>query len=354
MYFDLTDPYGLDAQVKDRIMLEAMNDLTSIHKRNCQQYSNILARLYREKCFDSLELVPFLPVGLFKALDLMSVPRNAVIKTLTSSGTSGNSVSRIYLDTDTAQKQTKALASIMVSFLGKKRRPMLIIDNNAFVSDRKKFNARAAGILGFSSFGREHYYCLDEDLGLDISGIKEFLKKYKSEPIFIFGFTFMVWQRLFKAIEETGEDFRFNSESILVHGGGWKRLVDQQVSNDDFKSALNDQLGIGNIHNYYGMVEQVGSIFMECEHGHLHAPVFADVIIRDPISLEPLGIGKEGVIQVLSCLPTSYPGHSLLTEDAGILLGVDNCPCGRLGKYFHVTGRLAQAEIRGCSDTRVM
>jgi hypothetical protein len=70
--------------------------------------------------------------------------------------------------------------------------------------------------------------------------------------------------------------------------------------------------------------------------------------------LEPLGIGKEVVIQVLSCLPTSYPGHSLLTEDAGILLGVDNCPCGRLGKYFHVTGRLAQAEIRGCSDTRVM
>jgi hypothetical protein len=50
-------------------------------------------------------------------------------------------------------------------------------------------------------------------------------------------------------------------------------------------------------------------------------------------------------------LPESYPGHSLLTEDEGVILGEDDCPCGRKGKYFKVMGRLKNAEIRGCGDT---
>ena len=35
-------------------------------------------------------------------------------------------------------------------------------------------------------------------------------------------------------------------------------------------------------------------------------------------------------------MPTSYPGHSLLTEDEGVLLGEDDCTCSRLGKYFKI------------------
>jgi hypothetical protein len=63
------------------------------------------------------------------------------------------------------------------------------------------------------------------------------------------------------------------------------------------------------------------------------------------------GAGEKGIIQVVSILPGSYPGHSLLTEDEGELLGEDDCPCGRLGKYFRISGRLKNADIRGCSDT---
>ena len=103
--------------------------------------------------------------------------------------------------------------------------------------------------------------------------------------------------------------------------------------------ALREHLGIERVFNYYGMVEQGGSIFMECEHGHLHAPVFADVIVRDPITLAPLGPGQTGVLQVLSALPVSYPGHSLLTEDLGSLDGAG----------FRLAGRAPEADLRGCS-----
>ncbi len=32
-------------------------------------------------------------------------------------------------------------------------------------------------------------------------------------------------------------------------------------------------------------------------------------------------------------------------------MGVDDCPCGRKGKYFRFTSRIERAEIRGCGDT---
>jgi hypothetical protein len=75
------------------------------------------------------------------------------------------------------------------------------------------------------------------------------------------------------------------------------------------------------------------------------------VIIRNALDFSACAIGEKGVIEVLSVLPYSYPGHALLTEDEGMLLGEDDCPCGRNGKYFKIFGRLKNAEIRGCSDT---
>ena len=56
------------------------------------------------------------------------------------------------------------------------------------------------------------------------------------------------------------------------------------------------------------------------------------------------------VIQLLSNVPTSYPGNNILTEDLGEIFGVDNCKCKRAGKYFKVYGRIPSAELRGCSN----
>jgi hypothetical protein len=94
----------------------------------------------------------------------------------------------------------------------------------------------------------------------------------------------------------------------------------------------------------------VGSVFVEGEDGYLYPPNFADIIIRDPLTWKAAPVGREGVIQVLSALPHSYPGHSILTEDLGVIDGIDDSTCGRLGKRFRVLGRVAKSELRGCSD----
>ena len=99
------------------------------------------------------------------------------------------------------------------------------------------------------------------------------------------------------------------------------------------------------------MVEQVGGIYMDCEKGFFHSPNFSEVIIRSPTDWRQCKIGEEGLIQTISILPTSYPGNSILTEDIGIIHGIDDCECGRKGTYFSIKGRIPKAELRGCSDT---
>ncbi|MEC2077302.1 acyl-protein synthetase [Metabacillus fastidiosus] len=346
----MTYPYDLMKNEKEKKLIMQLNGLTMHHMNNSQAYKAMIEKSGGFILASSLEEIPYLPVQLFKLMDLVSVPQEEVVKVLTSSGTTGQQVSKIHLDKETSVNQTKALVDVMKPVLGGKRLPMIILDTKSVLKDRRSFSARGAGILGFSTFGRKHFYALNDDMSMDWKGLEEFLSEHYGSRILLFGFTFMIWKHVYQEALRKGIKMDLG-DSVLIHGGGWKRLQEEAVDADTFRESLREQLDIKQVHNYYGMVEQVGSIFVECEYGHLHTPNYADVIIRDPITFEPLLNRKQGLIQVLSILPKSYPGHSLLTEDLGTILGEDDCPCGWRGKYFEVAGRIPKAELRGCSDT---
>lgn len=347
-------PYSLEREKKESLLLERLTELTEYHRANCPAYARILDSIaYDRARVTSCRDLPFLPVRLFKELFLRSVPQEDVVKTMTSSGTSGQAVSKIFLDRTTSSNQQKAMVKIVSDFTGSGRMPMVILDCPSVVKDRRMFSARGAGILGFSIFGAKKLYALNENMELEVEGLLEFLDKHRGQPILLFGFTFMVWQHFYKELmqlKEQGIVFDL-SNGILIHGGGWKKLASESVSPEEFHKRLKAVCGLDHIHDYYGMVEQTGCIYMQCECGHLHASIFSDVIIRRPLDFGVCENGETGIIQVLSSIPESYPGHSLLTEDEGVLLGEDDCPCGRKGKYLKIIGRLKNAEIRGCSDT---
>jgi phenylacetate-coenzyme A ligase PaaK-like adenylate-forming protein len=342
--------YDLLRPEKQALLTAELSGLTAFHKTACPAYRAIL-EAYGADAQPGGSDAPCLPVSMFKLHDLASVPPESVFKTMTSSGTTGQRPSKIVLDADTARLQTRALTRIMTSFLGPKRLPMLIIDNPGVVKDRRSFSARGAGILGMMTFGRDHTFALqDEDMAIDWAALDAFAEKYRGQPIVAFGFTFMVWRHFIQALQAAGRKLPFQ-QATLVHSGGWKKLESEAISNDQFKQSAAEWCGFDHVHNFYGMVEQTGSVFVECEAGHLHAPVFADIVFRDPLDWRECEVGEAGVAQVLSVLPRSYPGHSLLTEDRGVLLGEDDCACGRQGKCFQILGRLPKAEVRGCSDT---
>ena len=344
-------PYSMDKEQKNEWLTYKLKKMSIKHRENCDAYRNILSVLNIDlENIDSYYDIPFFPVRLLKEKELRSIDKEDVFKTMTSSRTTDQAVSKIYHDKSTASYQQKTLVKIVSDYTGKSRMPMLIIDSPSVIKNRAMFSARGAGILGFSIFGSDKQYALDENMNLNLDTIKAFLDKHKGEKILLFGFTFMIWQYFYKELLKNPGVIDL-SNAVLIHGGGWKKLINEAVTPEEFKECFRKVCGLEDIHDYYGMVEQTGCIYMQCECGHLHASNFSDVIIRNSRDFSVCDIGQSGIIQVVSVLPESYPGHSIITEDEGVLLGEDDCPCGRKGKYFKILGRIKNAEVRGCSDT---
>ena len=345
-----TSPFSLSKKEKLILFKEALSSLTNHHYQHCTEYKSILEALkYDRKTNHNYNQFPFLPVRLFKDYKLLSINKDKIFKTMNSSGTSGQDVSKIYLDKENASLQTKVLTKIVSTILGNKRLPMLIIDSKSVIKDRNIFTARGAGIIGFSIFGKDVTYALDDNMEMDIEKFKDFSQRHKNEKIFIFGFTSIVWKSFVKYILDNNLKLP-RLDGVLIHGGGWKKLADEAVDNIQFKKSIYDTCGVKNVINYFGMVEQTGSIFLECSEGYLHCSIFSDIIIRrNDFSI--CDINEIGLVQLISLLPTSYPGHNIISEDLGEIIGIDDCKCDRLGKYFLIHGRTERAEIRGCSDT---
>lgn len=337
-------PHALTGTRAD--LVPALAELTEHHRTACPPYDRILAALGvpRGRRYTNVTELPWLPVGLFKTHELRSVPAAEVFRVLTSSGTTGGGASRIHLDRAAAADQTRQLARTLRAVLPGRRLPMLVVDS---VSVTTGSSARSAGVLGMATFGRDHVYALDEHEQPDVAAVKGFLAVHGREPFLVFGFTFLVWQYLYRVAVEHGLDL---SRGILLHSGGWKKLTAQAVDDAEFRRRFAADTGLTRMHNYYGMVEQIGTVFVEGPSGgSLYCPDFADVMIRDPRTWAEQPVGVPGVVEVVSTLPRSYPGHVLLTEDVGVLHGVDDGDWP--GKRFGVLGRLPSAAARGCSDT---
>ena len=344
-------PYELGAEEKKKIYADMLGRLTDSHRDRCMVYDWCCKALgdvpgsHRTE-----EEIPMVPVSLFKEMELRSVASGEIFKTLTSSGTSGQKTSKVILDEQTAAWQQQTLQRIVADFIGEKRIPMLIIDAPNVLRDRALFSARGAGILGFSIFGSKRCYALREDMSLDLEAVENFLEKAGDGPVLVFGFTYMIWKYFYEPLKKSGHKLHLE-HGFMIHGGGWKKLANEAVSAKEFRDGLREVCGILQVRNYYGMAEQTGCIYMECECGHLHVSSYSDILIRNMKDFSCCKNGTEGVIQVLTPMAWSYPGHSILTEDKGMILGIDDCPCGRKGKYIKITGRIPKAEIRGCSDT---
>lgn len=341
-------PYELNSKKKNILLTKTIHYLTSFHYTKCIDYNKLIKGFNLKKYF-SLEDYPFISTRLFKKYDLFSTNKKNIIKVLTSSGTSGHNFSKIYLDPITSKNQKIVLSQIIYDFLGKQKIPMLIIDNQKTLKDRSLFSARRTGILGFSIFGKDITYLLNEKMEIDYKILNNFLKKYNSQNFLIFGFTSIIWDFFINqlTLKKTSFDFK---NAIVLHGGGWKKLSSININNLNFNINLKKNFNINKIHNYYGMIEQAGSIFLECEKNFFHTSNFSDIIIRDK-HFNNIGYKNKGIVQLISCLPYSYPGHNILTEDEGEIIGEDNCKCGRMGKFFLIHGRLTESELRGCSDT---
>ncbi len=325
-----------------------MNLVSELHFSNSSEYASIVKSFFKGRATaESIEHLPYLPITLFKEFQLKSISNSSVYKILKSSGTQGEP-SSIYLSKENSKLQIHVLSDLYKKRFGAKRLPMVIFDSISQLQSNSIASARKAAVIGFSSFASERIFVLDDNLNLDWNLLTAFAKEFNERRVILFGFTFLIWQSLvLRNISNKVVDL---PEGIVLHGGGWKKLQGMSVSRDEFKKSVRHFTGARDIVDYYGMAEQSGSIYFECDFGYFHSTPYSTIIVRDFSTLNPVNLGKQGLVQVLSTLPTSYPGHSILTQDTGVIHGEDDCACGELGRYFTIEGRLPKSQVRGCSD----
>jgi hypothetical protein len=348
--------YAMSRAEKQDVLLPILRASCIEMGRRCAEYGRFLARLGgRPENWLALADLPALPVSAFKRFLLSAVAPERVVRELHSSATTGGTPSRIVIDKATAFRQGRALVSILKEHLGSRRRPYLVLDAAESAVSADHLGARGAAIRGVGHFASETTYAMDAAPGGKLvpawDRIDAFFTRHADAAVLLFGFTAIVWTRLVLEAEAAGRRFRA-PRATLLHSGGWKRLTDQAVSKEEFARRTAALFGCPatQVLDFYGMVEQVGTVFVDCPAGNKHAPAFAEVILRRPGSLEPVAAGETGLIEVLSALPASYPGHALLSEDQGLLVGCDDCPCGAHGVSFRFVSRVERAEPRGCGD----
>jgi hypothetical protein len=350
-------PYGLPPGQKQAALLALLKDELEYACQRHAGYGNYVRHWPVDyRAAEQVASLPFLPVSVLKADPPLSlVPPAEIKRTLTSSATTSQSPSRVALDGPTSRRMTKGVVLIMRDFIGPHRRPYLVVDVAGDRGDGGAMGARAAAIQGLRPFASEVKYCLGLDdrggLALDRNTLKAFAQDRQETEVLVYGFTYILWNHLVKPLLAEGLCLNLPQARIL-HSGGWKRLRDQAVEKSAFNEGLARVFGCapGHVIDFYGMVESVGVVFPDCAEGNKHSPAFGEVIVRNPLTLAPAAPGEHGIVQVCSVLPTSFPGHLLLTEDMARVMAYDGCPCGRRGLSFRFAERIPQAEVRGCGN----
>ena len=350
-------PYD-GSQEAGELFMQALQEECVFHYEHNEMYRRFCDR----KGFDphqpfTIEEMPPVSVSVFKELGfkLNSVPKEDLTLALQSSATSGVP-STIVVDKETAKRQAKAMIKVIGEFIGKERKPFLIMDIDPRSSYRKLLGARFAAVTGYLRFANKTGYFLKADENnvsyFDVEGIQEYVRGLDQEkPVVVFGFTYILYQHVLQSIEKAGVKIQLPRGSKIIHIGGWKKLESEKISKELFNDRLSKCFGINptDVIDIYGFTEQMGLNYPDCECGWKHTSSYVRVLVRDTVTREVLPPGKEGLLEFVTPVPHSYPGNAVLTDDLGIIDG-DSCTHGRAGTRFKIVGRMKKAEVRGCGD----
>lgn len=351
-------PFNSTVEQKNKNLLNLFKLQLAHHIESCKEYKNWCYRNNFQELdnIKSLEDIPFLPSAIFKHLSLKS--NNSNNKQIQSSGTTSQLKSKIFLDSNTSLNQTKSLTKILKFFLGDKKKPFFIVD----IEPKNSKNidgtiaARFAGMSGYMLAAKSKTYLLKEsetgNIVLKEDALNKLIEASNSGQVIVIGYTYMIWQHLLDS-NQNNVNLSLGSDTKLIHFGGWKKLNDLNITKKNLLEKIESTFSLSSncVFDIYGFTEQLGTVYVaEGEEGCLVSD-YSHLIVRDPITLDPVRDGEIGFLQFMSILPTSYPGFSILNDDLGSITERKITNDGREIVKFNVLSRLERAESRGCGDT---
>lgn len=351
-------PAYSDNEEQQRLYLKALQEELVFHYEHNDMYRQFCDRkgFAPHQEITSLEAIPPVAVSVFKDLGmgLSSVPKEDIKLRLQSSATSGTP-STIVVDKITSKRQAKAMVKVIQEAIGRERKPFLVMDIDPRSEFRALLGARFAAITGYLNFASKAGYFLKAKDGVsyfDVDAMQEYVAGIPADqPVVVFGFTYILYSNVLKAVKEKGITIPLPKGSKIIHIGGWKKLESEKISKVLFNQQLADCFGIEpvDVIDIYGFTEQMGLNYPDCPCGCKHESSYVKVLVRDVVTNEVLPAGEEGKLEFITPVPHSYPGNLVLTDDLGMVIDGE-CPYGRPGKRFKILGRLKKAEVRGCGD----
>lgn len=277
---------------------------------------------------DSVEKIPFLPIGFFKTEKVVSghfIPQ----ETFLSSGTTGMTQSRHYVRRlDTYRRSFTAswdyhygpingttVLALLPSYL-EREGSSLITMAEGFIQDSRESES------GFYLYQHEELH----------EKIRRLAHEHKK--ILLLGVSFA----LLDFIEKY--PMKLPADAIVMETGGMKGRRREMIR-QELHSLLCEGFGVERIHSEYSMTELLSQAYSKGE-GLYTAPPWMRIVLRDttdPLAILPESCGKRGGINIVD-LANIDSCCFIATEDLGAV---------HSNGTFEVLGRFSGSDIRGCN-----
>ncbi|RNL54241.1 acyl transferase [Pedobacter jejuensis] len=328
MYFCLVNltPENIFS-IQNAVEFEALAlEIFRFQAKNCKVYSQYIHHLHIDTDnVNSINDIPFLPIGFFKTQSVLSNTEPVEI-TFSSSGTTGMVQSSHYV-TDVKLYEQSYLQAFN-QFYGD-------VKEYCFLALLPSYQQRSGSSLIYmvndlivkSTHPQSGYFLYNHD------ELFETLINLKSEnqKTVLIGVTYA----LLDFIEHYKIEF---PELIVMETGGMKGKRKEMVR-DELHQQLTTGFGVPAIHSEYGMTELLSQAYSLGE-GIFKCPNWMEILIRD--TNDPLTLienGKTGGINVID-LANINSCSFIATQDLGRIIS---------DKSFEVLGRFDNADIRGCN-----
>ncbi|MFC4212735.1 acyl transferase [Pedobacter lithocola] len=313
--------------IQNAVEFEALAlEIFRFQAKNCKVYSQYIHHLHTDTDnVNSINDIPFLPIGFFKTQSVLSNTEPVEIR-FSSSGTAGM-VQSSHIVTDVKLYEQSYLKAFN-QFYGD-------VKDYCFLALLPSYQQRSGSSLIYmvndliekSNHPQSGYFLYNHDeLFETILNLKS-----KNQKTVLIGVTYA----LLDFIEQYKIEF---PELIVMETGGMKGKRKEMVR-DELHQQLTKGFGVSAIHSEYGMTELLSQAYSLGE-GIFKCPNWMKILIRD--TNDPLTLienGKTGGINVID-LANINSCSFIATQDLGRIIS---------DKSFEVLGRFDNADIRGCN-----
>lgn len=349
--FDLNHSYGgeyyWDPKRIEDFRKKIVSNAFEYHYENCERYRNYCKGygIAPDDIYQSGDItkIPQIPTVLFKNADILSVPRESIVKLCTSSGTHGH-FSKVFRDQRTLDNFVFSILGALKEIYEVNLRDSAILYLGPNIDEAG--GVWQANIVSvFQELSEVHTFVKHgEFLARDL--YEYITTEISDRKLFLFGPPITL-KYFIEFLKENNLQLNVGSDYIVIMGGGWKKFSGEMIEREPFEELMHQYIGVdrGKIFDTFNQVE-LNTTFFECRNKRKHILPWVKVIVRDPVTLEPLGYEQEGLLSYMDASALSYPCF-IISEDIGVLH--KGCDCGLTSETMEILRRVSKVEAKGCA-----